>query len=143
MTGFQQMIVSVDFVSRSNATSLVAAGNIAVISIKGPLDIPPRLAAFGRILQIEFQDVRSPDDVWAFDITHATAVMDFVASLHAEPNEYHCIVHCKAGVSRSAAIALYVAAATGCSFSRRDLANGANPLVLKILGESSGLTISI
>lgn len=137
------MINSVDFVSRGNAISLEAAQSIAVISIKSPLDVPPQLAEFGRLLQIEFQDVRSPDDVWAFDKTHAAQIMDFVASLHAESKDYQCIVHCKAGVSRSAAIAMYVATATGCAFPRRDQASGANPLVLKVLCESSGLKIAI
>lgn len=136
------MIISVDYVSRNSAISLESSGNIAVISIKGPLDVPPQLAAFGRLLQLEFQDVRSPEDVWAFNNKHAEKIMDFVASLHAEANEYHCIVHCKAGISRSAAIALYVATATGCPFPRREQAGGANPLVLRILCELSGLTIA-
>lgn len=137
------MIGSVDFISRHDAASVEALENLAVISIKGPLDAPPQLSAFGRLLQLEFRDVRSPVDAWAFDETHAKAIMDFVSSLHAESEKYHCIVHCKAGISRSAAIAIYVATATGCAFPRRDRASGANPLVLKVLCESSGLRISI
>lgn len=137
------MIASVDFVPRNSAVLPQAAENIAVISIKGPLDLPLQLAPFGRLLRLEFQDVNSPEDVWAFDKNHAAEIIDFIASLHAEANEYLCTVHCKAGISRSAAIALYVAAATGCAFPRRDQAGGANPLVLRVLGERAGLTITL
>jgi len=136
------MIASVDFVPRNSAVLLQAAEDVAVISIKGPLDVPLQLAPFGRLLCLEFQDINSPEGIWAFDKNHAAKIIDFVASLHSETTEYHCIVHCKAGVSRSAAIALYVASATGCVLLRRDQASGANPLVLRVLGEMAGLTIT-
>ena len=127
------MIVTVDFISRVSAECLAAASDLALISIKDPLDMPPRLANFARMLHLEFRDVRTSDEVWAFEKSHANMIIEFVAALHEEANAYKCIVHCKAGISRSAAVAVYIAEATQCRFDRREQAGGANPLVLKLL----------
>lgn len=130
------MIQSVDFVSKSDAQRLVPSDEIAVISITGLLGIPPSLQGFYRVLPLEFEDLRQAGEKWSFNRTHAAAIIAFVKELHGSPKAIDLIVHCKAGVSRSAAVALYVADKTGCAFTRRDMADGANRLVLQVLADS-------
>ena len=127
------MIRSVDFVPRAEMERLTPASHIAVISINGWLAIPPQLIGFERVLRLEFEDVRTPGTRGAFSADHAGAVVAFVDALHSDAQPVDLVVHCKAGVSRSAAVARFIADDTGCSFAKRALAHGANPLVLDTL----------
>lgn len=129
------MIRSVDFISKYEAQCLAPSDDVAVISITGALRIPLTLSGFYRVLPLEFQDVRQAGEMWAFNQKHAAAIIAFVEELHASPKEIDLMVHCKVGVSRSAAVSLYVAGKTGCAFARRDLAGGANRLVLQVLAK--------
>ena len=130
------MIRSVDFVSKLEAQQLTSSQDVAMISINGILAIPPALNRFYRLLSLEFEDVGQADAFGAFNRQQAQAIVDFVAGLHAEPKAVELVVHCKAGVSRSAAIARYVADTTGCLFPRRELSAGANPWVLALLSRT-------
>ena len=107
-----------------------------MISINGVLAIPPALNSFYRLLSLEFEDARQAGAFGTFNQQQAQAIVDFVAGLHAEPKAIDLIVHCKARVSRSAAVARYVADATDCLFLRRELARSANPWVLALLAGS-------
>jgi predicted protein tyrosine phosphatase len=127
------MIRSVDFISKLEAQQLAASQDRAMISINGMLAIAPRLNQCYRLLSVEFEDVRQSDAFGAFKSQQAQAIVDFVAVLHEEPKAVDLIVHCKAGVSRSAAVARYVADTTDCLFPRQELSEGANPLVLAML----------
>ncbi|MBE0615338.1 MAG: dual specificity protein phosphatase family protein [Burkholderiales bacterium] len=122
-----------DFISKSDAQQMAASDKIAVISVTGPLGIPPTLNGFYRVLPLEFEDTPQANAIWAFNRTHATAIINFVGELHRDSKLIDLIVHCRAGISRSAAIATYVAEKTDCEFPRREWAGGANRLILQLL----------
>lgn len=129
------MIRSVDFISKLEAQQLASSQDRAMISINGVLAIAPALNRFYRLLSLEFEDVQQADALGAFTQQQAQTIVDFVAELHAQPKAIELVVHCKAGVSRSAAVARYVADRTGCLFPRRELSQGANSLVLELLAQ--------
>jgi predicted phosphodiesterase len=140
------MIRSVDFVSQAAAEGLPGLpmqDSVAMISISTPGTWEPDLADFAHVLKLEFHDVEDADaEPWVvFDRAHAKAVIDFVNKLHDAEEAWDLIVHCKAGISRSAAVALYVADATNCAMPRIRDAWEANRLVLKVLTAESGLEV--
>jgi predicted protein tyrosine phosphatase len=140
------VIRSVDFASQAEAELLPGCPfqmDVAMISIATPGGFEPALLAdFKHILKLEFHDVEDGADPWVvFDDKHASQVIEFVKRLHGADEEWDVIVHCKAGLSRSPAVALCVAEATGCAFPRRQEAVEANRLVLKVLSAASGLTL--
>jgi predicted protein tyrosine phosphatase len=137
-------IRTVDFVSQGDAEGMPAQPNVAVISISTPGTWEPMLADFQHILRLEFHDVDDDDDAepWVyFDAEHARQLIDFVERLHSADDSLNLVVHCKAGLSRSPAIAIYVAATTGCEFARRQEAVEANLFVLRVLSAASGLQL--
>ena len=140
------MILSVDFIAQLEAEVLPGAplqSDVAMISIATPGERPPRLPHFLEHLCLEFHDVENDQEPWiAFSDEHATAVLEFIARIHTQEKEWRCIIHCKAGISRSAAVALYVAKATGCNMPRRQEAGEANLLVLRVLADASGLRLA-
>lgn len=140
------MILSVDFIAQLEAEVLPGAplqSDVALISIATPGERPPRLPHFLERLSLEFHDVEDDQEPWiVFNDEHAKAILEFIARIHTQEKGWRCIVHCKAGISRSAAVAIYVAEATGCQFSRRQDAGEANLLVLQVLAEVSGLRLA-
>ena len=140
------MIRSVDFCSQAAAEGLPGLpmqDAVAMISISTPGTWEPDLADFAHVLRLEFHDVEEEDaEPWVvFDVDHAKSVIDFVAMLQAKDEPVDVVVHCKAGLSRSPAVALYIAAATGCDMPRRQEADEANLLVLDVLTKASGLVL--
>lgn len=140
------MICSVDFISQIEAEIHSGAplqSDIALISIATPGARPPTLPHFLERLSLEFDDVEDNQEPWvAFGDEHAKAILEFVARIHSQEKAWRCIVHCKAGISRSAAVALYVAEVTGSQFLRRKEAGEANLRVLRVLDEASGLRLA-
>ena len=115
---------------------------VAMISISTPGTWEPDLADFAHVLKLEFHDVEDDAEPWVvFDADHARKIIEFVSRLHGAENAWEVIVHCKAGLSRSPAVALYIAAATGCDMPRREEADEANLLVLDVLTKASGLML--
>ena len=139
------MIRSVDFISQAAAEGLPGLpmqDSVAMISISTPGTWEPDLADFAHVLKLEFHDVEDDAEPWVvFDRAHAKSVIDFVAMLQAKVEPVDVVVHCKAGISRSAAVALYVAEASGCEFSRLQEADEANSLVLDVLSKAAGLVL--
>lgn len=127
------MIKSVDFLSKAEMQRLAPSERTAVISITGAMGIPPSFRGFHGVLRLVFEDARQLDAKWAFNETQALAISGFVEGLHSSSQELDLIVHCKAGVSRSAAVAQYVARKTGCGFTRHKLSHGANRMMLRVL----------
>jgi predicted protein tyrosine phosphatase len=140
------MIRSIDFISQTEAEALPGAplqADVALISIATPGERPPKLPHFLERLSLEFADVEDyQEPAVEFDDEHAKAILEFVARIHSQDKAWRLIVHCKAGISRSAAVALYVAEATGCQFLRRKEAGEANLLVLRVLADASGLRLT-
>lgn len=139
------MIRSIDFISQIEAEALPGAplqSDVALISIATPGARPPKLGRFLEQVALEFDDVEdNQEPSVAFGDEHAKAILEFIARIHSQGKAWRCIVHCKAGISRSAAIAVYVAEATGCQFLRRKEAGKANLRILRVLSEASGLRL--
>lgn len=141
------MIKFVDFISRAKAETLEDQDNLAIISVSEP-KVDPALLALpeSRILRLSFHDIDpGNEDVsfWKlFDEEQARSIIDFVDQLHAASRQFELMVHCRAGISRSAAIALYVANATGCRFPRRPFAGLANRHLLRILSQQAGIEVT-
>jgi predicted protein tyrosine phosphatase len=144
------VIESVTFVPRWRAEDTVFGSRHAVISITCPGQAPARLQGMSAVLRLEFYDLvepppnapqYGPDTL--FSHVHAEAIIDFVRRRHAGPEKRTMVVHCEAGIRRSAAVALYVAEATGCSFANRAQADMANVRVIRMLSECSGIEIPV
>lgn len=121
------MIKTIRFVSQQYMEHRIEPQlNLAVISITTPGDSPAQIEkGFHSILRLEFDDLYEenlhemvgdiPDAslngylLWHNlrlpDINHAIAIINFLDKLTCR----HVIVHCHAGVSRSAAVAQFVA----------------------------------
>lgn len=140
------MIHSVDFISQFEAEALPGTplqADIALISIATPGERPPKLPHFLEQLSLEFADVEdNQEPAVEFGDEHTKAILEFIARIHSQEKAWRLIVHCKGGISRSAAVALYLAEATGCQFSRSKEAGEANLRVLRVLSEASGLRLA-
>lgn len=140
------MILNVDFVSRIKAEAMPAQDDLAVISISEPdVDAATLSVPEERVLRLAFHDVdpgNEQDRRWhLFDDEHAHKIIRFVEQLHTDPRPYQLIAHCRAGISRSAAIALFAADVTGCEFARRPFSGLANRHLLKTLNAVSGRSV--
>lgn len=140
------MIRSVDFISRLKAESLSARNDMAVISITEPEADPAALSCQeDRILRLVFHDVdpgSKTETCWTlFDPAHAEQVLRFVRRVHADPQEFDLVIHCRAGISRSAALALFASADTGCEFPRKPFAGLANKYMLTTLENMTGMSL--
>jgi len=140
------MIRSVDFISRLKAESLRARSDLAIISITEPEADPAVLSCHEDvILRLVFHDVDPGAETttrWTlFDPSRANEVVRFVRRLHADPQRFDLVTHCRAGISRSAALALFVAADTGCEFPRMPFAGLANKHILTTLENLTGMSL--
>jgi len=83
-----------------------------VVSITDP-DLPPARLADGwrAVHRAAFHDVVSRNDptLVAITPTQAAAIVAFLEAWHHEPEEVELLVHCEAGLSRSAAVARFAA----------------------------------
>lgn len=94
------------FISRAEAEKLMADPEWAVISISEPAGTPAQLAeGWADVLRLEFVDADEHcEDGELFSTQMAKAVLTFAE--HAVNQGQSLLVHCHAGVSRSAAVAV-------------------------------------
>jgi len=123
------------YTSRQLAESLAGNPYMAVISITDPGTPPARLdSLFRHVLRLSFFDAVPADEFipapGLFDIEMAHQIDAFVGELAAAPFSLAVMVHCEFGVSRSAAVALFVEALTGAPLNAREFACEANEWVL-------------
>ena len=130
-------INKVQFTSRELAESLAGTPYMAVISITDPGTPEARLdPLFKHVLRLSFFDALPADEFLPapmpglFDLSMARQISDFVAELQAAPFELSVMVHCEYGVSRSAAVALFVEAISGAPLMAREFTYEATPWVL-------------
>ena len=97
------------FLSQAEAERTAALNNWAVISITQPSDADAALQpGWAAVLRMRFHDTDDANSVLTvFNQEHAEAVVKFVRE--HEANVEGILVHCHAGISRSAAIAKFIA----------------------------------
>jgi len=129
-------ITHVFFASRELAESLAGNPYMAVISITDPGTPEARLdPLFHHVLRLSFYDAVPADEYLPaphglFDRLMARRIGDFVEELQSAPFEISVMVHCEYGISRSAAVALFVEAASGAPLTAREFACEANEWVI-------------
>lgn len=129
-------IARVYFASRQLAESLDGRGDIAVISITDPGTPEAQLSEkFHSILRLQFFDAVPADEYLPaphglFDRTMARDVSSFVQGLGSGEQAVSVLVHCEYGISRSAAVALFVEAWSGAPLEAREFACEANEWVI-------------
>lgn len=130
-------INQVHFASRELAESLAGNPYMAVISITDPGTPDAKLdPLFQHVLRISFYDAVPADEFLPapmpglFDHLMARRISDFVKELHSAPFEISVMVHCEYGVSRSAAVALFVEAYSGAPLAAREFTYEANQWVI-------------
>jgi predicted protein tyrosine phosphatase len=129
-------ISHVFFASRELAESLAGNPYMAVISITDPGTPDAKLdPLFHHVLRLSFYDAVPADEYLPaphglFDRLMARRIGEFVEELKSAPFEISVMVHCEYGISRSAAVALFVEAASGAPLTAREFAGEANEWVI-------------
>jgi predicted protein tyrosine phosphatase len=129
-------INQVFFASRELAESLAGNPYMAVISITDPGSPEARLdPLFRHVLRLSFYDAipadeYTPPSPGLFDHHVAERIDTFVSALHSAPFEISVMVHCEYGISRSAAVALFIETLAGAPLNAREFTYEANPWVL-------------
>lgn len=143
-------INQVRYTSRKLAESLEGNPYMAVISITDPTTPEARLnPLFRHVLRLSFFDAVPADEFQPslpglFNRQMAQQIGNFVREIQEAPFEMSMMVHCEYGVSRSAAVALFVEAVSGAPLEAREFTYEANPWVVDTLqAQHPGLTIDI
>ncbi|MDR0777437.1 MAG: hypothetical protein LBE81_12495 [Azonexus sp.] len=143
-------ISRVCYTSRQLAESLAGNAYMAVISITDPGTPPARLdPMFRHVLRLSFFDAEPADEYLPllpglFDLHMARAIDTFIGKLQMAPFEMSVMVHCEYGISRSAAVALFIEALTGAPLLAREFAFAANHWVIdRLLVLHPQLTVDI
>ncbi len=103
-------IKQVVFVNRCDAESRIGNRDWVAISISDPFSDPPTLeGGWQSVLRLRFSDIEKEDKPSVmFSARDAQSIIDFVWRAN-EAGVENILVHCKAGVSRSAAVAKWIA----------------------------------
>ncbi len=135
-------IRKVYFASRELAESLIGRPSMAVISITDPGTPEANLhAQFEHVLRLAFYDALPADDYLPapmpglFDYRMARQIATFVEDLDNAADPVSVLVHCEYGVSRSAAVALFIEAYTGAPLISREFTGEANQWVVNQLSQ--------
>lgn len=155
------MLVSVEFMSLKTVTALVPSQAIAVISLRDSSSVRdvPSLDGFWGVLPVHILDiceehVLAEPGAWALEptpaqhleycglpnnfapaLSHARLVRSFFEAIQEAEEPINVVVHCSAGVSRSAAVALWASERYGVPLLDRAQVgtNDANPRMLRLL----------
>lgn len=111
------MVKQVSHIAKSHAEALYPTSDRALISIVEPGE-HKNLAVWTNILHLQFHDADDsgyfwsaigalPHDAVMFDEGHARSIIEWVDKVHKEVD--HIIVHCHYGISRSGAVAKFIA----------------------------------
>ena len=89
-------------------------------------------------IQIAFDDIEFPyKDYKLFDTSQAETILAFVKKMHTRPEDIELVVHCYAGVSRSAAVSKFVNDYLGLRIPKYEYLDVYNSLVYRKLVEAS------
>ena len=130
------MINSVTFWDRLRAADHEFEGSDCVISITDPDKLECSINGTNNVLRLAFHDVieviRMADITMVPMLRHqAVAIVQQLQAWQEDGIAHNVIVHCEAGASRSAAVALYVYAYTGCKFVTLGAATYANSYIIE------------
>lgn len=113
------MIKFIDFISRKEAMSLRVSDEIGIISIFSPEDGKCLSNDWKYKLELSFHDTNGVDlanpnsyatrGLVHFNSEHAKEIIKFLDLIYKSEDVYYLIIHCFAGVSRSAAVAKFAA----------------------------------
>lgn len=142
------MIKSIDFWPRIVAENYIFAQNEIVISITDPNQKPANIQQAAEVLRVAFYDLKKPTgnklyDSGLFTQNHAQNIIDFLDKYKTTNEEMHLLVHCEAGICRSAAVALFSYYYTQADFDNLEKTYAANKLVVKTLSEESNIEVVI
>jgi predicted protein tyrosine phosphatase len=119
------MINKIAFISEYQATQTKPGDNDVMISITDghDADLEYGWNEGDNLLRVCFHDYDGTED-WIsdkyyipFDDTRANTIREFIENYHSSNKQHSLIVHCFAGVSRSAAIAKYASDITGVNIT--------------------------
>lgn len=143
------MINSVRFWPRLYTEQMDFTNDFIIISITDPKQNLAKLKLNEEnILRVQFLDITEDllEPRWAnslFTSQQAEEIAYFISQKHNEKKNYQLIVHCEAGVSRSAAIALTAHTITQCDFPNKEKAVIPNPFVLSLMENQIGIAIEV
>ncbi len=147
-------IQRISVLDREQATQVPGDPQVGVISIADPGDSVPLAPGFADLLRLAFHDLddemftylqatgTSMEAYRLFTSEDAQAVIDWVDRLAARPDPLRVVVHCHAGISRSSAIALFIAhrCRTPLSWTAHFVPNRR---VVRLLSEGSGMVVPV
>lgn len=130
------MIHSLEFMSLDEARVVSPTEPSIAISILSPRYPAISLSEeFRDILQLRFEDSTPADGCTEqggfFTKNQARQIIEFIRTYHSAEQTYHLLIHCEAGISRSAAVAVF--AASECRVPLSGQFAFLNPWVLKVL----------
>lgn len=128
--------VTVTYFSRAEACALPGRKDTAVLSITDPNEgFAPLKRGWAHVLRLQFHDIRKPyPDHQEFNSNLAELVVQWICAAAQKDNIDHIMVHCYAGISRSAAVAKFIAEVFGLYFDPTYSAH--NPLVYELLWDA-------
>ncbi len=129
-------IQSLEFLSVDEAQAFVPKLQAVAISILTPGRAPAQLHCdIEDVLRLYFHDGvphgTEPRKVDLLSTEQAQAIIDFLRHHHAQPLPRHLLIHCEAGISRSAAVAVF--SASECRVPLNGQFAFLNPWVLSTL----------
>lgn len=153
-------IESVEHIGLEEMRRRTPSPNVLVISILDKTERDthkaPNLAGYQGVLSLTFEDASEesrgmpsghwPDEPsiddhrkWASrkgqvpSTSHARSIAEFVEDHESREDSFHLIVHCFQGVSRSAAVALWVHQTTNAALLNNSSNSNKNPRLYKLL----------
>lgn len=144
-------IREVSYTSRQHAESLTGAPDTAVISITDPGQSEANLSpVFKDVLRLSFYDAVPADEYLPapfpglFDHVMAHQISSFAKKWQGATDETSIVVHCEYGISRSAAVALFIEALSAAPLKAREFTYDANQWVIeKLLHTAPQLQIDL
>lgn len=117
------------FLSKHRAEQIVPTEFQAIVSIVEPGEVRNLHPDWKHVVRLDFHDTdadanggqtwsvlrATPDKYVRFDNNHAEKIIKFLDNLHPDVTEI--LVHCHAGISRSAAVSKYIAELYGLRFN--------------------------
>lgn len=134
------MIQTIGFFPRYVVENMTFDKEYGVISITDPEQKDALISGTDNILRLRFLDLT--EGVGIFNDKHAQQVIDFVQKMN-EMGIEKMVVHCEAGVSRSAAVALSLYTLLDCTFNQLEQADFANTHVVATMQKFIDKTIVI